>query len=71
MCMSIPGTVLSIDREGPVPIGRVELQGVEREVNLAFVPEARPGDRLIVHSGIAVRIAGPDAWTGPEEFSAS
>ena len=34
----------------------VDFGGVTREVNLAFVPEAVPGDYDIVHVGMALRV---------------
>ncbi len=37
-------------------VGLVEFSGVRREVSLACVPEARVGDRLLVHVGFALGI---------------
>lgn len=38
-------------------LGRLDDGGV---VTLAFVPEARPGDHLLVHLGIPVEVLDPD-----------
>lgn len=36
--------------------GRVSFGGVVKEVNLAFVPEAKVGDYVIVHVGFALSV---------------
>jgi len=53
MCLGIPGEVLSI-REAELPMGRVSFGGVIKEVCLAYVPEAKVGDYVIVHAGFAI-----------------
>jgi len=35
-------------------MGRVDFGGVNREVSLAYVPEAQVGDYVIVHAGFAI-----------------
>jgi hydrogenase expression/formation protein HypC len=37
-------------------VGGVEFSGVQREVSLACVPEARLGDLLLVHVGFALSV---------------
>jgi hydrogenase expression/formation protein HypC len=53
MCLGIPGRITAID-EGPVPMGMVDFDGVRRQVCLAYTPEARVGDYVIVHVGFAI-----------------
>ncbi|MCJ2177808.1 HypC/HybG/HupF family hydrogenase formation chaperone [Novosphingobium sp. 2580] len=36
--------------------GRVAFAGVVRRVNLAYVPEARAGDYVLVHAGFAIAV---------------
>lgn len=36
--------------------GRVSFGGITKEVNLAYVPEARVGDYVIVHVGFALSV---------------
>jgi hydrogenase expression/formation protein HypC len=55
MCLGIPGRVV----EPPEDVNgllhaRVEFGGVRRPVCLACVPDAAPGDYVIVHAGIAI-----------------
>jgi len=61
MCLGIPGKVISIDGEDSLRLGRVSFSGIEREVGLAFVPEVKLGDYVIVHVGYAISILDPDA----------
>jgi hydrogenase expression/formation protein HypC len=36
--------------------GRIDFGGVIKEVNLIYVPEAEPGDYVIVHVGFAIAV---------------
>lgn len=55
MCLAIPGKILSIRGEDVLfRQGKVEFGGVIKEVSLAYVPEARVGDYVIVHAGFAI-----------------
>jgi len=55
MCLAVPGRVVSIAGEDPVSrMGRVDFGGVQKQVSLAFVPEAREGDYVLVHVGFAI-----------------
>lgn len=52
MCIGLPCRVMA--RNGDV--GTVEYSGNCREVNLALVPQAAPGDWVLVHAGLALQI---------------
>ena len=55
MCLAVPGKLLSVEGEDPAfRVGRVDFCGVKKTVNLAFTPEAEPGDFLLVHVGFAL-----------------
>jgi hydrogenase expression/formation protein HypC len=55
MCLAIPGRVISVVDDGlPTRRGTVDFEGILREVNLAFVPEASIGDHVLVHVGFAL-----------------
>jgi hydrogenase expression/formation protein HypC len=61
MCLGVPGRV--VERQGPadgLAFGTVEFAGVRRKVCLACVPEAVPGDYVIVHAGVAISRVDPD-----------
>ena len=57
MCLAIPGKILSIaDADLLAYVGKVSFGGVVRSVNLMLVPEARVGDYVIVHVGVAISV---------------
>lgn len=59
MCLGIPGEVLSMV-EAPLRMGRVAFGKVIKEVCLAYVPEARTGDFVVVHAGFAISRVDPE-----------
>lgn len=55
MCLAVPGRIVSLlPTKAPFATALVEFDGVRREVNVACVPEARPGHYVMVHAGIAI-----------------
>jgi hydrogenase expression/formation protein HypC len=54
MCLAIPGRILDTAQRGPSRIARVQFGGITREAYLDFVPEAKPGDYVMVHVGFAI-----------------
>lgn len=57
MCLAVPGQIISINEGEPLErTGRVSFGGIVKEVSLAYVPEARVGDYVIVHVGFALSI---------------
>lgn len=62
MCLAIPGRLLEISSDtGLGRSGRVNFGGTLKEVNLALVPEARVGDYVIVHVGVAISVVDEDS----------
>jgi hydrogenase expression/formation protein HypC len=60
MCLGIPGEILTVV-DGELRTGRVAFGTVEKEVCLAYVPEARVGDFVVVHAGFAISRIDRDA----------
>ena len=54
MCLGIPGKVVEVYQQGDLPMGKVEFGGILKETCLAYTPEARVGDYVIVHVGFAI-----------------
>ena len=50
MCLAIPMKLVERDELG----GVAEVDGVQRQVSLIFVPEAEKGDFVLVHAGYAI-----------------
>ncbi|MBS3964666.1 MAG: HypC/HybG/HupF family hydrogenase formation chaperone [Methylomonas sp.] len=60
MCLALPGQLLETDSAEPLlRSGNVDFNGIVKNVSLACVPEARPGDYVIVHAGLAIAIIDP------------
>lgn len=58
MCLGVPGEIMNIS-EGADPLTRVakvRFGGIKRDVNLAYTPEAKVGEYVIVHVGFAISI---------------
>ena len=57
MCLAVPAKILSTSGDDPIMrLGRVDFGGIVKEVNLAYVPEARIGDYVLVHVGFAIAV---------------
>ena len=58
MCLAIPGKIKSLEefKEGYMLMGKVELGGIIKEINLQLVPEAQVNDYVLVHVGVAISI---------------
>jgi hydrogenase expression/formation protein HypC len=55
MCLAVPGKIVSIESSDPLlRSGKVDFSGIVKQINLAYVPEARIGDYVLVHVGFAI-----------------
>jgi hydrogenase expression/formation protein HypC len=69
MCLAVPGKVMGITGDDPLMrTGKVSFGGILKEVNLACVPEARVGDYVIVHAGLAISILDEEEATTTLEY---
>jgi hydrogenase expression/formation protein HypC len=57
MCLAVPGMIQSIEGDDPIfRCGKVSFGGIVKQINLAYVPEAKIGDYVLVHVGFAISI---------------
>lgn len=56
MCLAIPGRIETINQTEDVlyRTAKVRFGGVVKEVNTSLVPDAEPGDYVLVHVGVAI-----------------
>lgn len=54
MCLGIPGRVMEIYEASGARMGKVDFNGIMKEVCLAYLPEIKVGDYTIVHVGFAI-----------------
>lgn len=57
MCLALPARVVALKEDA---LATVDLGGVRKDVSVALVPEAQPGDYVIVHVGHAIGMVDPD-----------
>jgi hydrogenase expression/formation protein HypC len=67
MCLAVPGKVLEITGDDPLlRSAKVSFAGVVKAVSLTCTPEAKVGDYVLVHVGLAISIV--DAKEAAETF---
>lgn len=55
MCLAIPGKVLSIENAtGSTRMANVSFGGIVKRASLEILPEAKEGDYVLVHVGVAI-----------------
>jgi hydrogenase expression/formation protein HypC len=57
MCLALPARI--VERRGPDD-AVIDAGGVRKTVSLALVPDAQPGDYVIVHVGYALSRLDPE-----------
>ena len=57
MCLAVPGKVLEIIGDDPyLRSARVSFGGVVKNISLTCAPEAKIGDYVLVHVGVAISV---------------
>lgn len=58
MCLAIPGKIIAMeeDVQSVFRIGRVSFGNITKKINLGLLPEAKVGDHVLVHVGVAMSI---------------
>ncbi|MBI2516930.1 MAG: HypC/HybG/HupF family hydrogenase formation chaperone [Opitutae bacterium] len=60
MCLAVPGKVLEIVGDDPLlRSAKVSFAGVVKLVSLTCTPEAKVGDYVLVHVGVAISTVDP------------
>jgi hydrogenase expression/formation protein HypC len=62
MCLAVPAKIISLNSNADelLRTGNVDFSGVQKEISLAYVPEANIGDYVIVHAGFALSVLDED-----------
>jgi hydrogenase expression/formation protein HypC len=55
MCLAVPTKIISISGSD----AEVEIGGISRRVSIAFTPEAKVGDYVLLHTGYAISVLDP------------
>ena len=60
MCLAVPGKILEIMGDDPLlRAAKVSFAGVIKLVSLTCTPDARLGDYVLVHVGVAISVIDP------------
>lgn len=54
MCLAVPGKVVEVYEANGTKMGKVNFDGITKEVCLAYLPDIEVGDYTIVHVGFAI-----------------
>ena len=64
MCIAVPGQIKSITGDDPLMrLARIDFSSVMRDINIVLVPEARVGDWVLVHAGVAIGLIDEEEAT--------
>jgi hydrogenase expression/formation protein HypC len=55
VCLALPARIVSVHARDGVSMAQVDFRGVRQEVCLEYVPEARVGEWVLVHLGMAIQ----------------
>jgi hydrogenase expression/formation protein HypC len=55
MCLAVPGRILSVDDRDGTLMSVVDFGGVQKDVCLQYIPDARIGQYVMVHVGFAIQ----------------
>lgn len=62
MCLGIPGRITAVRQEASTSMARVDFDGEERQICLAYLPHLAVGDYIVAHMGYALtQISEQDA----------
>jgi len=57
MCLAVPGKIIKIFEDDPLSrMGQIDFSGISKEISLAYLPEAKLDDYVIVHAGFAISL---------------
>lgn len=54
MCLAVPGRIVEITEDAGIRMARLDFGGIQKQVCLAYLPDAVEGDYAIVHVGFAI-----------------
>jgi hydrogenase expression/formation protein HypC len=57
MCLGVPAQIVELGEPG---LAKAEVSGVRRQISTMLVPEAGPGDWVLVHVGFALHTIDED-----------
>ena len=57
MCLAVPGKIIQISGDNDLSrMGKIDFAGIQKDISLAYLPEANINDYVIVHAGFAIAL---------------
>jgi len=56
MCLAIPGKITEIYQKDSLRMAKIDFGGITKETCLAYTPEAKVGDYVLIHVGFAISL---------------
>lgn len=60
MCLAVPGKILAIQQSADLLTADVDFSGLKKRICLAFTPDAKVGDYVVVHVGFSISLLSED-----------
>jgi hydrogenase expression/formation protein HypC len=60
MCLGVPGKIISTYENDSLRMGKIDYGGIVKDACLAYVPDAKVGEYVLVHVGFALNVLSPD-----------
>ena len=54
MCLAIPGKVVDLFEANGIQMGKMDFDGITKNICLAYIPNIQIGEYAIVHVGFAI-----------------
>ncbi len=54
MCLAVPGKVIDLFQTNGIQMGKMDFDGITKNICLAYVPDIQIGEYAIVHVGFAI-----------------
>ena len=64
MCLAFPGKIKKISGQNAM----VDFDGIEKEINISLISDAKKGDHIIVHAGFAIEKVDKNAVNEIDEL---
>lgn len=70
MCLAIPGKIIAMEDqlESIFQVAKVSFGGIIKKINLGLLPEAKVGDYVLVHVGVAISVIDEEEARNTMDF---
>lgn len=55
MCLAVPGKITEVYEKDDIVMGKIDFDGITKEICLSYVPDIKIGEYALVHVGFAMQ----------------